>query len=106
MDSVNLPIKGNKHKAEAMVTDLVNQYQGIESLDPLNAPLSRHVANWIEYDKTHITVTTYNQYVNMCTLHIGPYFDQRGITIGNVTPGDLEDYYRFKEAQELSPNTV
>ena len=103
---LNLSIKGNKRKAEAMVTDLVNQYQGLEAVDPLNTPLSRQVANWIEYDKTHIAVTTYNQYVNMCTLHIAPYFDERGITVGNVTPGDLEDYYRYKEAQGLSPNTV
>lgn len=34
------------------------------------------------------------------------YFNSKGITVGSVTPGDLEDYYRFKVAEGLSPNTV
>lgn len=103
---LDLSIKGNKRKAEAMLRDLLNQYQGLESITPINTLLSQHIAKWIEYDRPHITVTTYNQYVNMLNNHIAPYFDSRGITVGMVTPGDLEDYYRFKVAEGLSPNTV
>lgn len=42
----------------------------------------------------------------MLNNHIAPYFNSRGITVGSVTPGDLADYYRFKVAEGLSPNTV
>ena len=42
----------------------------------------------------------------MLNNHIAPYFNPRGITVGNVTAGDLEDYYRAKVAEGLSPNTV
>lgn len=103
---LNLPVRGNKRKAEAMLRDLLVQYQDLDSIEPINTLLSQHIAKWIEYDRPHITVTTYNQYVNMLNNHIAPYFDSSSITVGNVTPGDLEDYYRFKVAEGLSPNTV
>lgn len=104
--ALNLTVKGNKRKAEAMLNDLLSQYQGLDSVEPLNTLLSVYIANWIEYDRPHITVTTYNQYVNMLNLHIAPYFNARNITVSGVTAGDLEDYYRFKVAEGLSPNTV
>lgn len=104
--SLNLPVKGNKRKAEAMLNDLLVQYQGLDSIEPLNMLLSVCIVNWIEYDRPHITVTTYNQYVNMLKIHIAPHFNARGITVSSVTAGDLEDYYRMKVAEGLSPNTV
>lgn len=104
--SLNLPVKGNKRHAEAKLRELLAQYQGLDSIEPLNTLLAIHLANWIEYNRPHITVTTYNQYVNMLNNHIAPYFNPRGITVGSVTPGDLEDYYRFKITEGLSPNTI
>lgn len=103
---LHLSVKGNKRKAEAMLRELLTQYQGLDAIEPINTLLSQHIANWIEYDRPHITVTTYNQYVNMLNNHIAPYFNARNITVGSVTPGDLEDYYRAKVAEGLSPNTV
>lgn len=104
--NLNLPLRGNKRKAEAMLQELITQYQGFEAIEPINTLLSKHIAAWIEFDRPHISVTTYNQYVNMLTLHIAPYFDSRGITLGKLTPGDLDDYYSAKIGAGLSPNTV
>ena len=104
--SLNLDEKGNKRKAELALRDLLNQYQDIESIEPLNTLLSVHISAWIEFNKSNIAVTTYNQYVNMLVLHIAPYFNYRSITLSSVTAGDLEDYYVYKMAQGLSPNTV
>lgn len=104
--SLNLPVKGNKRKAEAMLNQLLIDYQGIESVEPMNTLLSQHIATWIEANRPNIAVTTYNQYVNMLQLHIGPYFDQKKITLNKATAGDLEDYYTAKIAEGLSPNTV
>lgn len=103
---LNLTVKGNKRQAEAKLRELLTQYEGLDSIEPINTLLAQHLSNWIEYNRPHITVTTYNQYVNMLANHIAPYFNSRGITVGNVTPGNLEDYYRFKVAEGLSPNTV
>ena len=104
--SLDLTVKGNKRKAEARLNELLVEYQGIEFIEPMNTLLSKHIAAWIEADRPKITVTTYNQYVNMLQLHIAPYFDQKGITLSKVTAGDLEDYYTAKVNEGLSPNTV
>ncbi len=103
---LHLPVKGNKRKAESILQKLIMQYQELEYIEPVKMLLSQYIEKWIERDKAHVTVTTYNQYVNMLKLHIAPYFDSRGITVVKVTPGDLEDYYRFKVTEGLSPNTV
>ena len=104
--SLGLDVKGNKRRAETMLNELLVQYQGIENIEPMNTLLSRHIASWIEIDKPNISVTTYNQYVNILNLHIVPYFDPRKITVRGVTAGDLEDYYTFKISNGLNPNTV
>lgn len=104
--SLGLELKGNKRRAEAKLNDLLVQYQGIEPISPLRQLLSRHIQSWIEGNRSNVAVTTYNQYINMLANHIGPYFDELGITLDNVTAGDLEDYYTFKVAEGLSPNSV
>lgn len=53
--NLNLPVRGNKRNAEAMLRDLLVQYQGIESIEPISMLLAQHIANWIEYDRPHIT---------------------------------------------------
>lgn len=103
---LNLAVKGNKRRAEALLNQLLVEYQGIEQIEPMNTLLSRHIANWIESNRPNIAVTTYDQYVNMLRIHIAPYFDQRGITLSKLTPGDLEDYYTAKVREGLNPNTV
>lgn len=104
--SLHMPVKGNKRKAEMLLQELLVKYQGLESVEPLSMTLTQLVKQWIEYDRPHITVTTYNQYVNMLNVHIAPYFDNKKTLIINLTPGDLEDYYRAKVAEGLSPNSV
>lgn len=99
-------VKGNKRLAEAKLKELVTEYHGIERIEPMNTLLAQHIAMWIEMDRPNISVTTYNQYINILNNHIIPYFNPRGITLSNVTAGDLEDYYNFKISGGLSPNTV
>ncbi len=104
--NLHMPVKGNRRNAEVRLGELIAQYQGIEVVEPMYKLLSHHVRDWVEYNSPHIAHTTTDQYRNMLSLHIAPYFDARGITLAKVTPGDLEDYYRFKVTQGLSPNTV
>lgn len=104
--ALNIEAKGNKRKAEAAMNELLVQYQGFESIEPMNLLLSQHVFQWLNADRPNIAVTTYDQYVNILNKHIGPYFDSRGITVSKLTAGDLEDYYAYKVANGLSPNSV
>ncbi len=104
--NLNLPVRGNRRRAEVMLEELLIEYQGLELVEPHDALLSVHIAAWIESNRVNVAVTTYNQYVNMLKNHIAPYFDRRRITLGKLTPGDLEDYYNAKIAEGLNPNSV
>ena len=104
--SLNLPIKGNKRRADVMLNELLVTYQGIDYAYPMNTLLSLHIAAWVDNNASQIAKTTYDQYVSMVKNHIAPYFDSRKITLGKLTSGDLEDYYAFKINGGLRPNTV
>lgn len=104
--NLNLSVKGNKRRAETALNELLVQYQGYEAIEPMMLLLSQHIAQWLEANRSHLAVTTYDQYYNILHNHIRPYFDPRGITVCTLTAGDLEDYYAFKIAGGLSPNSV
>lgn len=103
---LNLTTKGNKRRAESMLNELIVNYQGYESIEPMNLLLSQHIMQWMEANKPNIANTTYDQYLNILVNHIQPYFDSRGITVSRLTAGDLEDYYTFKISSGLSANSV
>lgn len=104
--NLNLSVKGNKRRAEIALNELLVQYQGYEAIEPMMLLLSQHIAQWLEANRNSLAVTTYDQYCNILNNHIRPYFDPRGITVSKLTAGDLEDYYAFKIAGGLSPNSV
>lgn len=104
--NLNMPVKGNKRRAEAALNELLVQYQDYENIEPMNLPISELVARWLETTRPKIAVTTYDQYFLILNKHIRPYFDNLGITVIKLTAGDLEDYYAYKVKGGLSPNTV
>ena len=52
--NLNMPVKGNKRKAEAALAELVVQYQGFEMAEPMNLLLSQHIAQWLEASVTSL----------------------------------------------------
>ncbi len=104
--NLNMPVKGNKRRAEIALNELLVEYQGYEAIEPMNLLLSQHVAQWLEANRPNIAVTTYDQYCNILTNHIRPYFDSKKITVSKLSAGDLEDYYSYKVKKGLSPNSV
>lgn len=104
--NLKMPVKDNKRRAEIALNELLFEYQGYESIEPMNLLLSQHIAQWLEANRPNIAVTTYDQYFNILTNHIQPYFDSKKITVSKLTAGDLEDYYSFKIKMGLSPNSV
>ena len=63
--SLNLTVKDNKRRAEAMLNELVAAYQGYEAIEPMNLLFSQHIAQWLEANRPNIAQTTYDQYVNI-----------------------------------------
>ena len=72
-----LPEKGNKRKAESMLSKVRNSYEppkvteeGLRS-DMLFAD---YLEQWLEVAKTRIAIATYSSYSNMVQSTIAPYF--------------------------------
>ena len=62
---------------------------------------------WLEMMKNSVEVTTYASYAVCIKSRIVPYFEKFKLTVKNVTPKHIQDYYQYEMNEKgLSPNTV
>lgn len=96
----------NKSKADKKAQEIVASFDGLTHNDCTNWTLDKYVADWLERDKAHISLTTYDKYVSMLNKHITPYFSTLGLPIRELKPIHLERYCATKINEGLSPTTV
>ena len=92
--------RGNKRNAEKMLSDYLAEY------NKMNIPYSKltvadYFTQWLKDVQTEIKQNTYRSYYGNMTNHIIPYFKQNKIQLQELTPFDLENYYKSK----LQPNS-
>lgn len=92
--------RGNKRKAEKLLSDYLAEY------NQMNIPYSKltvadYFVQWLNDIKSEVKTNTYRSYFGNMTNHIIPYFKQNKIQLQELTPFDLEEYYKFK----LQPNS-
>lgn len=95
-----LPERGNKRKAEKLLADYLADY------NKMNIPYSTltvadYFTQWLDEIKQDVKENTYRSYYGNMTNHIIPYFHQNKIQLQELTPLDLEEYYKSK----LQPNS-
>ena len=96
----------NKSKADKKAQVIVASFDGLTHNDCTNWTLDKYVSDWLERDKSHISLTTYDKYVSMLNRHITPYFSALGLPIKDIKPIHLERYCAAKIDEGLSPTTV
>lgn len=96
----------NKRKADEKAQIIIKEYEGLTDCDYVKMTLDKYVADWLNRNKSHISVTTYDRYVSMLNKHITPYFSTIGLTIRDIKPIHLETYCDTKLAEGLSSTTV
>lgn len=92
--------RGNKRNAEKMLSDYLAEF------NKMNIPYSKltvadYFMQWLRDIQTEVKQNTYRSYYGNMTNHIIPYFQQNKIQLQELTPFDLEDYYKSK----LQPNS-
>lgn len=95
-----LPERGNKRNAEKLLAEYLAEY------NKMNIPYSQltvadYFTQWLIDIQTEVKQNTYRSYYGNMTNHIIPYFQQKKIQLQELTPFDLEDYYKSK----LQPNS-
>lgn len=109
--STGLSVKGNKKKAEAMLWEARQNFENGSSSEGRNKAnnilFTDFMLEWLEMMKTSIEVTTYANYSMVIKSRIIPYFKEMELTLSELTPKHIQDYYLYGLNEEkVSANTV
>ncbi|MGD9662855.1 MAG: tyrosine recombinase XerC [Porticoccaceae bacterium] len=101
--TTGLPVKGNKKRAEKLLTatceeqeqKLVERYSSAMpgSSFKSNMLFSTLLKEWLESVKPSLKPTTYGNYQSAINRTIAPYFEQRNITLSELTAKHIQDFY-------------
>jgi integrase len=91
-----LPIKGNKKRAEALLTEARKNFVPDElplKKEPLFADF---LEEWLEIVRHSIQKVTYSSYSNALNGVVIPYFREKGITLSGLHAKDIQDFYQLE----------
>ena len=90
--STGLTVKGNKKRAEAILTETRRTFQPDE---PVTSEIlfADFMEQWLRVVKSSIAVPTYASYTNMVKRVISPYFREKKTTLQGLTAKDIQDFY-------------
>lgn len=109
--STGLPVKGNKKRAEALLMEARQNFDNGISNDSRNNPknilFTEFMLEWLELMKNSVEITTYANYAMVIKSRINPYFKDKGLTLSELTPKHIQDYYLYSlNVEKVSANTV
>ncbi|MBR0312326.1 MAG: site-specific integrase, partial [Oscillospiraceae bacterium] len=110
---LGLPERGNKREAEALLNHLIVEYESrgegkfypklsekgelvTEAPEPneADALFADYVQAWLKMIRSTVSTATHHSYRNMVNARIDPYFRTLGVTLGELTPTHLQDFYQ------------
>ncbi len=95
--STKLKVKGNKYKATDFLNKLMAEYEEKEaSTGPVDILFTDYLMQWLEKKKNKVEVTTWDGYYNTVVNHFIPYFKPLNLTIKELKPKHIIDYYDSK----------
>lgn len=122
---LGLPERGNKREAEALLNHLIVEYEAhgegkfyptlskkgellTEAPKPneADALFADYVRSWLKMIKSTVSTATHHSYRNMVNARIDPYFRVLGVTLGELTPTHLQDFYQKILDDGCKTNTV
>ena len=99
--ATGLDAKNNKRAAEEVMREIIANFNNEESPMAQTKQVAKekllfgdYLTQWIEIAKPNLQVSTYSAYKNKIK-HIAPYFNERGITLQNIKPTDIQTYYAW-----------
>ena len=104
--STGLPVKGNKKRAEAFLSEIRHSFVP-EEPDTIEEDIlfADYMEKWLKIVKQSIAVTTYASYYDAVKKNISPYFREKGITLKALKAKDIQEYY-LQELDRVSASTV
>ena len=111
--STNLPVKGNKKRAENFMMDVrrnfvppnVQRIEEREAMQKGDILFTDFLLKWLRVAKSTVKLTTYVSYEMMATRIIIPYFETLNIKLKELTTEDIQEFYSA-QLERVSANTV
>lgn len=91
-----LPVRGNKRKAEIMLNELLKKYTDEDFSVSAKTFFCDFLEKWVENKKGKIEVSTWESYDMYVRKHIVPYFKKLNLTLKQVTPNHILDFYNYE----------
>ena len=102
------PVRGNKKKAEAFLTEQRKAFEIPEEDVSSAAPdelFAEYLERWLQIAKGTIAITTYSSYEGMLRYPLLPWFREKGVTLKELTARHIQDFYSA-QMKRVKPNTV
>jgi len=108
--STKIPaVKGNKKKAEAQLEKIKMQFQeeiNSDNIENEEMLFIDYMKWWLNMIKASVEETTYNGYKGVVNGRMTDYFQDKNITLQNIKPKNIQDFYQYLLDEGLSGNTV
>lgn len=108
--STKIPaIKGNKKLANAKLEEIKKQFQeeiNSDNIENEEILFIDYMKIWLKRIKASVEETTYNGYKGVVNGRMADYFQNKNITLQNIKPKHIQDFYQHLLDDGLSGNTV
>lgn len=108
--STEIPIKGNnKRKAEQKCEELRIQFEKKyerNKVDVTDLLFVEYMKDWLESQRRVVKESTYYSYSTVVNKHVIPFFEPKKLSLIDVIPKHIQDYYNYKLDSGLSATTV
>lgn len=104
--------KGNKKKAENMLDKIKTEFQeklnnnDIARIEEDDILFLDFMSKWLSITKYSVEQTTYVSYKKLINGRITKYFKNKNITLQNIKPYHIQDFYQYLNNNHLSGNTI
>lgn len=108
--ATGLPVRGNKRNAEAELTRLINEYEEKASIEAnwtqADTPFADYMQTWLKMIKPTIATATHQSYSVMVNSRIDRHFRALNVSLGQVSPQDIQNFYQVILDDGCTTNTV
>lgn len=102
-------VKGNKKLANAKLEEIRKKFQeeiNSDHIDDEEILFIDYMKKWLKMIKASVEETTYNGYKGVVNGRLADYFSNKKITLQNIKPKHIQDFYQYLLDDGLSGNTV
>lgn len=108
--STKIPaIKGNKKQAQAKLEEIRLQFQeelNSDNIEDEKMLFIDYMKKWLKMIKASVEETTYNGYKGVVNGRLADYFSEKNITLQDIKPKYIQEFYQYLLDEGLSGNTV